>query len=378
MTSSSLFGPVRLGDLSLENRIFLPPLTRCRSSQPGDIPNALMADYYAQRTEAGFLITEGTQIEPRGQGYAWTPGIYSPEQIAGWKLITDAVHQKKRPVFAQLWHVGRVSHHLLQPGHQPPVAPSAVAATGVNVFIPTGPGTGKLVPPDTPRALTIPEIHDLVALYAQAARNALAAGFDGVEIHAANGYLINQFLSERANFRTDAYGGTLAGRLRFLREVVEAVSAVVTPDRLGVRFSPLFSTTTEERVYLGLLESDPAETYTAAVRVLAEAGIAYVSLAEADWDNAPDMPDSFRAAVRDIFPNRILCAGRYNLARAQHVLGNGWADMIGFGRTFIANPDLPARLEHGWPLTPLDAATLYGGGAHGYTDYPFHNRDIQK
>ncbi|WP_227005058.1 alkene reductase, partial [Acetobacter senegalensis] len=321
MSSSSLFDPVRLGDLSLENRIFLPPLTRCRSTQPGDIANALMATYYAQRTQAGFLITEGTQIEPRGQGYAWTPGIYSPEQVAGWKLVTDAVHAERRPIFAQLWHVGRVSHRALQPGHEAPIAPSAVAATGVNVFIPTGPGTGKLVPPNMPRALSIPEIHELVEMYAQAAHNALSAGFDGVEIHAANGYLINQFLSERANFRTDAYGGSLSNRLRFLREVVEAVSAVVTPDRMGVRFSPLFGTTTQERVYLGLLEDSPAETYTAAVRVLADAGIAYVSLAEADWDNAPEMPDAFRASVRDIFGGRILCAGRYDLHKAQHVLG---------------------------------------------------------
>lgn len=378
MTSISLFNPITLGDLPLENRIFLPPLTRCRSTQPGDIPNALMAEYYAQRTQAGFLLTEGTQIEPRGQGYAWTPGIYSPEQIAGWKLVTDAVHAKKRPIFAQLWHVGRVSHHLVQPNHQSPIAPSAVAATGVNVFIPTGPGTGKLVPPDTPRALTIPEIHELVELYAQAARNALQAGFDGVEIHAANGYLVNQFISERANFRTDAYGGSLSNRLRFLREVVETVSAVVSPERLGVRFSPLFSTTKEERVYLGLLESNPAETYTQAVRVLADAGIAYLSLAEADWDNAPDMPDSFRAAVRDIFPGRILCAGRYDKAKADHVLQNGWADMIGFGRKFIANPDLPTRLQHGWPLNAIDPTTMYGGSAHGYTDYPFYNQDDKK
>ncbi|GAA3672276.1 MULTISPECIES: alkene reductase [Acetobacter] len=372
MSSSSLFSLVRLGDLRLENRIFLPPLTRCRSTQPGDIANVLMADYYAQRTQAGFLITEGTQIEPRGQGYAWTPGIYSPGQIAGWKCVTDAVHAKRRPIFAQLWHVGRVSHRVLQPGHEAPVAPSAVAATGVNVFIPTGPGTGKLVPPDMPRALSVPEIHDLVELYAHAARNALAAGFDGVEIHAANGYLINQFISERANFRTDAYGGSLSNRLRFLREVVEAVSAVVTPDRMGVRFSPLFGIPTEERVYLGLLEGNPQETYTQAVRVLAEAGVAYVSLAEADWDNAPEMPDAFRAGVRDIFGGRILYAGRYDLHRAQQALAHGWADMIGFGRKFIANPDLPARLEHGWPLNPLDPATMYGGGAHGYTDYPFH------
>ncbi|MFT9206416.1 alkene reductase [Acetobacter orientalis] len=374
MSSSSLFRPEQLGDLPLENRIFLPPLTRCRSTQPGDVANALMADYYAQRTQAGFLITEGTQIEPRGQGYAWTPGIYSPEQIAGWKCVTDAVHAKQRPIFAQLWHVGRVSHRALQPGHAPPIAPSAVAATGVNVFIPTGPGVGELVPPDMPRVLSIPEIHELVEMYAQAARNALSAGFDGVEIHAANGYLINQFISERANFRTDAYGGSLSNRLRFLREVVEAVSAVVTPDRMGVRFSPLFGTTTEDRVYLGLLEDNPAETYMAAVRVLAEAGIAYVSLAEADWDNAPEMPDAFRASVRDIFAGRILCAGRYDLHKAQHVLTQDWADMIGFGRKFIANPDLPARLEHGWPRNPLDPATMYGGGAHGYTDYPFHNQ----
>lgn len=378
MISPSLFDSVQLGDLPLENRIFLPPLTRCRSRQPGDVPTALMAEYYAQRSQAGLLVTEGTQIEPRGQGYAWTPGLYSPEQVTGWKLVTQAVHDKKRPIFAQLWHVGRVSHHKLQPDHQPPVGPSAIAATGVNVFIPTGPGAGKLVPPDMPRALTIPEIHELVELYAQAARNALEAGFDGVEIHAANGYLINQFLSEQANVRTDAYGGTLSNRLRFLREVVEAVAAVVTPGRLGVRFSPLFSTTTEDRVYLGLLENNPEETYTEAVRVLAEAKIAYVSLAEADWDDAPDMPDLFRATVRGIFEGRILCAGRYDLAKAGRVLGNGWADMIGFGRKFIANPDLPARLEHGWPFNSLDSATLYGGGVQGYTDYPFHDEDAPK
>lgn len=368
----ALFTPIQLGGHTLRNRIVLPPLTRQRAAQPGDIPTDLMAEYYRQRASAGFMISEGAQIEPRGQGYAWTPGIYSPAQIAGWRTVTDAVHTQGGVIFAQLWHVGRVSHTALQPDGAAPVAPSAIPARKVKAFIETAPGVGMLTDPSTPRALTVEQIQEIVQFYAQAARNALQAGFDGVEIHAANGYLVNQFLSAHANTRTDEYGGTLSKRLRFLREIVAAVAAVVGPQRLGVRFTPLFEGTDQDRVYIGLVEADPHATYIEAVKVLEDAGLAYLSIAEADWDNAPDLPQSFREAVRRTFSGRIIYAGRYTAERGERLINAGLADLIAFGRPFIANPDLPARIANGWPLNAIDPQTVYGGGAAGYTDYPRH------
>lgn len=370
MSQDVLFEPLQLGPFTLRNRIVLPPLTRSRSTQPGNIPSAMMATYYAQRSSAGFMVTEGTQIEPRGQGYAWTPGIHSPEQIIGWRKVTDAVHAQGGIIFAQLWHVGRVSHTLLQPEGQAPVAPSALPATAVKVFIETGPGVGELADPSIPRALTTEEVQGLVLMYAQAARNALDAGFDGVELHCANGYLINQFISEHSNTRTDAYGGSLENRLRFLKEVVDAVSAVVGADRLGVRFAPLFESTTEDRVYLGLVESDPQATYIEAIRMLEEAGIVYLSIAEADWENAPDLPEAFYKAVRATFSRPIIYAGRYTADKARWMRDKGYGDLFAFGRPFIANPDLPARIRNGWPLNPVDPGTMYGGTEAGYIDYP--------
>lgn len=370
MTGSTLFTPIRLGPFTLQNRVVLPPLTRSRSTQPGNIPNALMAEYYRQRSSAGLLITEGIQIEPRGQGYAWTPGIHSQAQIDGWKQVTAAVHLEGKPIFAQLWHVGRVSHTSLQPGGAAPIAPSAIPATAVSVFIETGPGTGALAEPSVPQALSTEQVKELVQLYAQAARNAVEAGFDGVELHCANGYLVNQFISEHSNQRTDEYGGSLSNRLRFLREITEAVAAVVGKDRVGVRFAPLFASTDEARVYLGLVEENPHETYLEAVRLMEQIGIVYVSLAEADWDNAPELPINFRQAVRESFSGLLMYAGKYSGERADNVLNADWGDLIGFGRWFIANPDLPARLLNQWPLNELDASSLYGGTAVGYSDYP--------
>ena len=253
VNTAPLFSSIELGPFTLKNRIVMPPLTRSRSTQPGNIPNELMAEYYAQRASAGFMVTEGTQIEPRGQGYAWTPGIHSQAQIEGWKKVTQAVHAKGGVIFAQLWHVGRVSHATLQPNSGKPVGPSDIIADNVKVFIETAPGEGALADPSEPRALTTTEVGELVNMYAQAARNALEAGFDGVELHCANGYLVNQFISEHTNNRDDQYGGTLSNRLRFLKEIVEAVSDVVGSDRLGVRFAPLFESTDETRVYLGLV-----------------------------------------------------------------------------------------------------------------------------
>lgn len=375
MNTDSLFEPLQLGRHTLNNRVVLPPLTRSRSTQPGNIANELMATYYQQRAGAGLMITEGTQIEPRGQGYAWTPGIYSPEQIEGWRKVTDAVHAQGNIIFAQLWHVGRVSHTSLQPDGAAPVAPSAIAANNVKVFIETGPGSGTLAEPSMPRALTTAEVKELVQLYAQAARNALSAGFDGVELHCANGYLVNQFISEHSNQRDDEYGGSLHNRLRFLREIVAAVAEVVGADRLGVRFAPLFASTEEDRVYMGLVETDPRNTYIEAIKVLEEAGIAYLSIAEADWDNAPELSDDFRREVRQTFSGRIIYAGRYTVERGVKTLAAGLGDLIAFGRPFIANPDLPQRIANGWPLNPVDPATMYGGTAEGYTDYPVYQAE---
>ena len=373
MENTALFTPLTLGAFTLKNRIALPPLTRSRSSQPGNVANDLMAEYYAQRSSAGFMVSEGTQIEPRGQGYAWTPGIYTPEQIAGWKKVTERVHQQGGVIFAQLWHVGRVSHTSLQPGEGAPVAPSAIPATNVKVFIETGPGTGALAEPSAPRALSTDEVRELVALYATAARNAIAAGFDGIELHAANGYLINQFMSVHTNQRDDVYGGSLDNRLRFLREVTQAVIGVVGKERVGVRFAPLFESTSEDRVYLGLVEPDPFTTYIEAAKQLNQLGIAYLSIAEADWDNAPDLPAEFCRALRETFDGVLMYAGKYTAEKATRMQQAGLADLFGFGRTFIANPDLPARLANGWPLNPADRNTLFGGSAVGYTDYPTYS-----
>jgi N-ethylmaleimide reductase len=370
MQHRSLFQPLTLGPHTLKNRIVMPPLTRQRSGQPGDVPTALMARYYQQRASAGLIISEGTQIEPRGKGYAWTPGIYSQAQIEGWRGVTEAVHAEGGLIFAQLWHVGRVSHHALQPGQAAPVGPSAIQATNVKAFIETGRGTGELVMPSVPRELGVEEIKALVELYAQAARNALEADFDGVEIHAANGYLINQFISSHANQRTDEYGGSLSNRLRLLREVVQAVAAVVGPERLGVRFAPLFTSTEEDQVYIGFVETDPRQTYLAAIRELEAQKVGYLSIAEADWADAPQLPEAFRHEVRATFSGRILYAGLYTAERGARLLEAGLADMIAFGRPFIANPDLPARIANGWPLNPLQQAGLYGGGEQGFIDYP--------
>lgn len=374
VNTAPLFSPIELGPFTLKNRIVMPPLTRSRSTQPGNIPNELMANYYAQRASAGFMVTEGTQIEPRGQGYAWTPGIYSPEQVEGWKKVTQAVHNKGGVIFAQLWHVGRVSHTSLQPNEAAPVAPSAIKADNVSVFVETGPNEGALAQPSSPRALTTKEVEELVNMYAQAARNAMNAGFDGVELHCANGYLVNQFISEHTNKRDDQYGGSLANRLRFLKEVVAAVSNEVGAERLGVRFAPLFESTNEDRVYLGLVESDPHFTYLEAIKVLEAAGIAYLSIAEADWDNAPDLPTLFYKSARAIFSGRIIYAGKYTTAKALNILNKGYGDLFAFGRPFIANPDLPERIKNNWPLNEVDPSTMYGGTDVGYSDYPFYQK----
>lgn len=348
----------------------MPPMTRSRAAK-GDVATDLMAEYYSQRASAGLIISEGTQISRQGQGYAWTPGIYTTEQIIGWKKVTDAVHQKGGKMFAQLWHVGRVSHTSLQESGQAPVAPSAIIAEGVKVFLARDgkeatSGEGYMEQHSKPRELTVQEIKQIIKDYAQAAKNAIDAGFDGVELHGANGYLIEQFIDSQTNQRTDEYGGSLENRLRFLKEVALAVSDAIGAERVGVRQAPLTT-------LMGATDDNPEETYIAAAEMLNEIGIAYIHVAEADWDNAPVMAKEFKNAYRNVFKGTMIYSGKYTCERAEEALQEGWADLIGFGRPFIANPDLPFRLQNGLPLSQPVREKFFGGGASGYTDYAFYN-----
>ena len=358
MTIQKLFTPVTFGALALANRVVMAPLTRNRATPEGDVPSDLAADYYAQRASAGLLITEASQIMPEGKGYAWTPGIYSPAQIAGWKKVTAAVHAKGGRIVLQMWHVGRISHTSLQPGGVAPVAPSAIAAKSQTF-------DGKsFVPTSEPRALTPEEIPRIVAAYAQAAKNARAAGFDGVEIHAANGYLIDQFLRDGANHRTDAYGGSIANRARFLFEVVEAVTAAIGADRTGIRLSPLSPSN-------GIADSDPVAVFSHVIKGLNRFHLAYLHMVGGATGGTRDAEtDARMAALRALYEGNYIANNGYTRAAALAAVDSGAADAVAFGRAFIANPDLVERLKADAPLAEGDRATYYGGGAKGYTDYP--------
>lgn len=360
--ANSLFQPIQLGNLQLSNRIVMPPMTRSRASQPGNLANEMMATYYGQRASAGLIVAEGTQISPMGQGYAWTPGIYSPAQIAGWKKVTDQVHAKGGHIFAQLWHVGRVTHPDNIGGEQP-ISSSALKAENVKVFIDNGSDEPGFVDVVEPREMTHDDIKQVLAEYHQAALNAVEAGFDGIELHAANGYLVNQFIDSEANNRSDEYGGSLENRLRFLDEVVATLVDAIGAERVGVRLAPLTTLN-------GTVDANPEETYTAAAALLSTHKIAYLHIAEVDWDDAPDTPESFKRALREAFDGVLIYAGRYNAESAEQAISQGLADMIGFGRPFVANPDLPERIKNGHPLAAHDPNTLFGGGEKGLTDYP--------
>lgn len=363
MTNDPLFESIRLGELTLPNRIVMPPMTRSRASR-GDEANSLMATYYAQRASAGLIVSEGTYVSPLAKGYAWTPGIHTPGQVEGWRKVTTAVHAAGGRIFAQLWHVGRLSHVSLLGGERP-VSSSAIQAAGVNVFIAGDGGTTPgFVQASVPRALSVTEIAEVVGQFRDAARNAMLAGFDGVELHAANGYLVNQFIDSGANDRTDQYGGSLENRLRFLDEVARAlIEGTGHASRVGVRLAPLTTLN-------GCVDADPRTTYVAAARRLGEIGVAYVHIAEADWDDAPHMPAEFKEAIRRAYPGLLIYAGKYTAERAREAISAGWADLIAFGRPFIANPDLPQRLRVGATLAQPERDTLFGGGARGLTDYP--------
>ena len=362
MMKDALFQPIKLGKLELKNRIVMPPMTRSRATQPGNCANEMMADYYAQRASAGLIVAEGTQISPLGQGYAWTPGIYSEAQIAGWKKVTDAVHAKQGNIFAQLWHVGRVTHPDNTGGEQP-ISSSALKAQNVKVFVDNGMQEPGFVDVVEPREMTKHDIQEVIEQYRQAALNAIAAGFDGVELHAANGYLINQFIDSEANNRTDEYGGSIENRLRFLAQVVAAMTDAIGADRVGVRLAPFTSLN-------GTVDNTPVETYTAAAALLNKLNVVYLHIAEVDWDDAPETPIEFKQAIRQVYQGTIIYAGRYDSDKAAQAIHEGLADMIGFGRPFIANPDLPHRIKHNYPLAMHDPATLFGGAEQGLVDYP--------
>ncbi len=361
MSAKPLFRPLQLGPLTLPNRIVMAPMTRSRSSQPGDLPNPLMADYYAQRASAGLIITEATQISREGQGYSFTPGIYSEAQVEGWRRVTDAVHAAGGRMSLQLWHVGRMSHASFHTDGMP-VAPSALSPDA-KVWVVGSDGIGRMLDCPLPRALGADEIPRVIGDFRRAAANAMRAGFDAVEIHGANGYLIDQFLRTTANHRTDGYGGGIAQRTRFAEEVAAAVASEAGAERTGMRLAPFIT-----QRNMNCPEIIPTILHLA--KQLGEIGLAYIHLAEADWDDAPTIPKAFRHDLRRAYPGRVIVAGKYDQARAERILSAGLADLVAFGRPFIANPDLPARYAAGLPLTDFDSQSLFGGDARGYTDYP--------
>ncbi|HEL4257395.1 TPA: alkene reductase [Stenotrophomonas maltophilia] len=356
MTDKTLFQPYALGPLTLTNRIVMAPLTRNRAGK-GLVPSEFAATYYSQRASAGLLITEATQISADAQGYQDTPGIYTPEQVAGWRHVTDAVHAKGGKIFVQLWHVGRISHVAVRPNGAPPVAPSAIRAE-TKTFVNNG-----FADVSEPRALELDELPGIVDDFRQAAANAIAAGFDGVEIHGANGYLLDQFLKDGANQRTDAYGGSVENRARFVLEVVKAVVAEIGAERTGIRISPISPAN-------AISSSDPQPQFDYLVEQLDELGLVYLHVVEGATGGPRDVAPFDFDALRKRFKQTYLANNGYDLELATTRLNAGQADLFAFGRPFISNPDLVERLDSGAQLAPLDPATLYGGGAKGYIDYP--------
>ena len=355
MSHNDLFAPIRLGALTLPNRIVMAPLTRNRAL-PGNVPGPMTETYYRQRASAGLIITEASPVCAEGHGYPRTPGIHSAEQVAGWRAVTDAVHAEGGRIFLQLWHVGRISHPSLQPNSAAPVAPSALKPAG-QVW--TGSGLQDYV---TPRALARDELPGIIAAYRQAALNAQDAGFDGVEVHGANGYLLDQFLRSSTNQRNDDYGGPIGNRARLLLEVMEAVIEVFGADRVGVRLSP-------ENRFNDISDAEPQATFDYVVDRLSPLGLAYLHVLEGDM-TGQSAPGFDYAALRRAFAGPYMANCGYDRARAMAAVAGGQADLIAFGRAFIANPDLPARLAADAPLNEADTKTFYAGEEKGYIDYP--------
>ncbi|KZE32756.1 N-ethylmaleimide reductase [Crenobacter luteus] len=362
MQLDKLFTPLTVGTTTLPNRVLMAPLTRLRSREPGDVPVPLMAEYYAQRVGAGLIIAEATQISPQGKGYAGAPGIYSEEQVRAWQTITDAVHAKGGRIALQLWHVGRVSHTSLQPDGEAPVAPSAIAAK-TNATLRADDGSPVRVPASTPRALETAELADLIEDYRRATDNARRAGFDYVEIHAAHGYLLHQFLASESNRRTDQYGGSIENRARLALEVVDAVVGEWDADHVGIRISPI-------GVFNGLSEVGAEDDAFYLVEQLARRKLAFLHVSEPDWAGGPAYTDAFRQGLRARYPGVIVAAGGYTAEKAETLIAAGLIDAAAFGRPYIANPDLAERFAAGAELNAPRPEFFYTTGAEGYTDYP--------
>ena len=374
MNFPSLFSTVKIGPYQLKHRLAMAPLTRMRAEKPGLAPRPLNAEYYAQRvTPGGLIIAEASPVAATAFGSPGVPGIYSAQQVAGWRKVVDAVHAKGGIIFLQLWHVGRVSHSSFQPGGVLPVSASAVA---ISSDWKTSTADGKVVTYETPRALETGEISDVVDAFRQAAKNALAAGFDGVEIHGANGYLLEQFLQSRSNLRTDRYGGSIENRARLLLEITQAAIEVWGANRVGVRLSP-YGIANDSG------EPDPMPLYTHVVQAFNPLGLAYLHFieprssgagrAEVNWQNVP----SAMVLFRPIWNGILIAAGGFAGETAEAAIADGHADAVAFGRIFISNPDLPRRLQQGFPLAPYNRKTFYGGDVAGYTDYPEHDEMAQ-
>jgi N-ethylmaleimide reductase len=363
-----LFQPIRVGPFDVPHRIVMAPLTRSRARSPGNVPTELNACYYAQRASAALIISEATQVSMQGQGYAWTPGIHSREQVQGWRIVTDAVHKRGGRMFIQLWHVGRISHPALQPDNMLPVAPSALTPVG-QAFIENELGEGELVPFVRPRALETEELPYVVRQYARGARNAQLANADGIEIHSANGYLLDQFLESGTNLRVDAYGGPVAHRARLLLDVVETCVAIWGPERVGVRISPLST-------FNDIHDDNPEETFGYVADQLSGYKLAYLHVinpASTQLQKGEPIPDramKMLSMIRERFRGPLMLAGGFTRETAEEWLEAGRADLIAFGRLFLANPDLPERFRRPVSLNEPDPTTFYGGGEHGYTDYP--------
>jgi N-ethylmaleimide reductase len=373
MTSTvfpQLFGPLRMGDLTLPNRIVMAPLTRSRSTPPENTQTPLHALYYAQRASAGLIISEATQISAEGQGYAWTPGIYSDEQVEHWKVVTDAVHNAGGRIFCQLWHVGAISHPVFQPDGGAPVSSSAWQPKG-EAFVGDLVEGGPMVRHQEARALETHEIPRLIEDYRHAARCAKRAGFDGVELHAANGYLLDQFLRSSVNKRTDRYGGSLENRLRLLTEVLDALIGELPAERIGVRLSPVGGPG-------GSYDEDPETTYVAAAAAVSGNGIAYLHVIRPNGHTSAgadlERGNAMLRSMRKVFDGMFIANGEFTPEEGEKWLEDGDADAIAFGRLFIANPDLPARIAAGGPFNEPVQATFYGGGPEGYVDYPTLNK----
>ncbi|WP_110670375.1 alkene reductase [Salinicola halophilus] len=362
MTYPKLLSPITMGDVELDNRVLMAPLTRART--PDSIPGDLQVEYYAQRAGAGLIISEATNISPTARGYVYTPGIWTDAQEAGWQRVVSAVHDAGGRIALQLWHVGRISHEIVQPEGQQPVAPSALRAEGANCFAEFADGSAGQQPTSTPRALELDEIPALIDDYRQATRRAKRAGFDMVEVHSANAYLLQQFLATGSNQRTDRYGGSVVNRARLLLEVVDAVTAEIGSGRVGVRLSPFIE-------IFGLTDDEPQAMMDYLAGELDRRDIAYLHVNEPDWTGeGPQLTDDFRRDLRSRFSNTLIYCGHYTAERTEKLIDAGLGDAAAFGRPYIANPDLVERFRQDAALNEPNPDTFYGGGAEGYTDYP--------